>query len=342
MEEQILLLKQEAINAFSAATKMEELESLKAKYLGRKGQLNSLLKRLPTMPQEVRPTLGKLLNQVKSDLENVFEEQTARLRRAELQAKLESEKIDITMPGLPFDAGNRHVLTAITQEIIDIFSGMGFEIAEGPEVETDQNNFVALNIPKDHPARDMQQTFYITSEILLRTHTSPVQIRGMRARYPRLPVRLIAPGTVYRRDQADARHSPIFHQVEGLAIGEGVRFSDLKGTLLVFARRMFGPDTVIRMRPSYFPFTEPSAEVDVSCTVCKGKGCRTCGGSGWLEILGSGMVHPSVIRNGGYDPERVTGFAFGMGVERIAMLKYGIDDLRLFLLNDIRFLSQFH
>lgn len=341
MENEILQLKEQAVNAFLEAANREELESLRAKYLGRKGLLNSFLKMLPSVPESERPYLGKLLNDTKNELQARLEERLKQLEQLEMDRKLSAERIDITLPGVPVSTGGLHVLTIVTEEIIRIFTGMGFEVAEGPEVETDENNFVALNIPRDHPARDMQQTFYITGDILLRTHTSPVQIRGMRARYPRLPVRLIAPGRVYRRDQADARHSPVFTQVEGLAIGEDVRFSDLKGTLLEFARRMFGPGTSIRMRPSYFPFTEPSAEVDVTCTVCKGKGCRTCGGSGWLEILGSGMVHPNVIRNGGYDPEKVTGFAFGMGVERIAMLKYGIDDIRLFLQNDVRFLSQF-
>ncbi|MGB9867892.1 MAG: phenylalanine--tRNA ligase subunit alpha [Bacillota bacterium] len=341
MEKQIIQLKEQAISAFLEASNKEQLELLKAKYLGRKGLLNSFLKMLLSVPESERPYLGKLLNDTKNELQARLQERLDQLEQLEMDRKLAAERVDITLPGVPVSVGGKHVLTLVTEEIVRIFTGMGFEVAEGPEVETDENNFVALNIPKDHPARDMQQTFYITPDILLRTHTSPVQIRGMRARCPRLPVRLIAPGRVYRRDPADARHSPVFTQVEGLAIGEGVRFSDLKGTLLEFVRKMFGPEATIRMRPSYFPFTEPSAEVDVSCTVCRGKGCRTCGGSGWLEILGSGMVHPNVIRNGGYDPERVTGFAFGMGVERIAMLKYGIDDIRLFLQNDVRFLSQF-
>jgi phenylalanyl-tRNA synthetase alpha chain len=253
---------------------------------------------------------------------------------------LASERVDVTLPGRVFPLGNTHIIQKVYYEAERIFLGMGFEVAEGPDVELDYYNFVALNIPKDHPARDMQATFYFDDEVVLRTHTSPVQIRAMLRKHGALPVRLISPGTVYRRD-SDMTHSPMFTQFEGLAVDVDVTLGDLKGTLLAFAKHMFDPSVRIRLRPSYFPFTEPSAEVDVSCTVCGGQGCRVCKGSGWLEILGAGMVHPNVLANGGYDPERATGFAFGMGIERVAMLKYGIDDLRNFYYNDVRFLRQF-
>jgi phenylalanyl-tRNA synthetase alpha chain len=250
------------------------------------------------------------------------------------------EKLDVTLPGTPRLSGGKHPLTLVREEIENIFLGLGFEIVEGPEVELDYYNFEALNMPADHPARDMQDSFYMSDEVLLRTHTSPGQVRTMEEKNPELPVKIIIPGRVYRRDD-DATHSPMFHQVEGLYIGEGVTFADLKGILMLFAHKIFGQDVTVRFRPSYFPFTEPSAEMDISCVICGGIGCRTCSNTGWLEILGSGMVHPNVLRAGGYDPEKVIGFAFGMGVERIAMLKFGVDDLRLFFDNDIRFLAQF-
>ncbi len=252
-----------------------------------------------------------------------------------------AERLDVTMPGIPQPLGHLHPLTLVMDEIAEIFLGMGFNIAEGPEVETDYYNFEALNIPKDHPARDMQDSFYFGSDILLRTHTSPVQVHTMVKTAPNVPVRIIAPGKVYRRDD-DATHSPMFHQVEGLAIDRNISLSDLKGTLLLFVRQMFGAHQQVRLRPSFFPFTEPSAEVDMSCVICAGKGCRVCKETGWLEILGAGMVHPRVLEMSGYDPEEYTGYAFGMGVERIAMLKYGIDDLRLFFKNDLRMLRQFY
>jgi len=251
------------------------------------------------------------------------------------------DRIDVTLPGRPVELGQKHPLTMINDEIKDIFLGLGFQIAYGPEIETDYYNFEALNMPEDHPARDMQDSYYITPQLLLRTHTSPVQIRAMEKQAPKLPVRIIAPGKVYRRDD-DATHSPMFHQCEGLVVDTDITFADLKGTLLLFAREMFGPEQKIRLRPSYFPFTEPSAEVDISCIMCGGLGCRVCSSTGWLEILGSGMVHPNVLEVSGYDPRSVTGFAFGMGVERIAMLKYGIGDLRHFFSNDLRFLKQFN
>jgi phenylalanyl-tRNA synthetase alpha chain len=288
----------------------------------------------------MRPRFGQLANEVRSFLEGELDRKTEALLLREKSVQLEAEAVDVTLPGRQFATGHKHPLTLVLEEIKRIFTGMGFEIVEGPEVETDYYNFEALNIPKGHPARDMQDTFYITDDLLLRTHTSPMQARTMERTRPHLPVRVIVPGKVYRRDD-DATHSPMFHQVEGLLIDRQCTLGDLKGVLLTFARQMFGADREIRLRPSFFPFTEPSAEVDISCMSCKGSGCRVCSGTGWLEILGSGMVHPHVLRNSGYDPEEVVGFAFGMGVERIAMLKYGIDDLRLLFENDVRFLRQF-
>jgi phenylalanyl-tRNA synthetase alpha chain len=282
--------------------------------------------------------VGKEANAAKAGLESELEARQAVLEDLERRARLAADRPDLTLPGRRVVPGALHPLTQVHDEIVDVFTGMGFAVADGPEVELDYYNFEALNIPKDHPARDMQDTFYVSGEILLRTQTSPVQIRTMERQKP--PVRIICPGRVYRRD-ADITHSPVFHQVEGLAVDRGISMSDLKGTLALFARELFGPDSRIRFRPSFFPFTEPSAEVDVLCFLCKGGGCRVCKQSGWLEILGSGMVHPRILRAMGYDTEEVTGWAFGMGIERVAMLRYGVDDIRLFYENDLRFLSQF-
>ena len=282
--------------------------------------------------------MGREANEAKAGLETELASRQTVLESAERRARLAADRPDLTLPGRRIVPGGLHPLTQVHDEIVDVFTGMGFAVAEGPEVELDYYNFEALNIPKDHPARDMQDTFYVGGEILLRTQTSPVQIRTMERQKP--PVRIICPGRVYRRD-ADITHSPVFHQVEGLAVDRGISMADLKGTLELFARELFGPDSRIRFRPSFFPFTEPSAEVDVLCVLCKGGGCRVCKQSGWLEILGSGMVHPRILRNMGYDTEEVTGWAFGMGIERVAMLRYGIDDIRLFFENDLRFLSQF-
>ncbi|MFQ5828644.1 MAG: phenylalanine--tRNA ligase subunit alpha [Candidatus Methylomirabilia bacterium] len=315
-----------------------EVERVRVKYLGRQGILTRLLRSIPSLPAAKRPVLGGEANQAKGEIEALLAGRLAEVKAAERQRGLAAQRLDLTLPGRRPPVGTVHPLSQVLDEIIDIFLGLGFAVAEGPEVESDFYNFEALNIPKDHPARDMQDTFYLSDEVLLRTHTSPVQIRTMKAQRP--PVRVICPGKVYRRD-ADITHSPMFHQVEGLAVDRNVSMGDLKGVLELFAREMFGPQTRIRFRPSYFPFTEPSAEVDVLCFLCTGAGCRVCKQSGWLEILGSGMVHPRVLQNVGYDPEEVTGFAFGMGVERIAMLKYGIDDIRLFFENDLRFLAQF-
>jgi len=315
-----------------------DLEEVRVKYLGRQGILTRLLRSLPSLPSPERPEVGREANQAKAEIERLLSKRLAEVKAAEHRRELASQRVDLALPGRRPPRGTLHPLTIVQDEIIGIFQGLGFTVAEGPEVESDFYNFEALNIPKDHPARDMQDTFYLSDDVLLRTHTSPVQIRVMKGEPP--PVRIICPGKVYRRD-ADITHSPMFHQVEGLAVDTNIFMGDLKGTLELFARELFGHETEIRFRPSFFPFTEPSAEMDVRCFACGGQGCRVCKQSGWLEILGSGMVHPQVLRNVGYDPEAVTGWAFGMGVERIAMLKYGIDDIRLFFENDLRLLTQF-
>jgi phenylalanyl-tRNA synthetase alpha chain len=328
----------EARAAIGGAASSSELESLRVKYLGRSGALTQILKSLGTLPAEERPLVGAAANEAKRELESLLDARLAEALEAERRRQRERARPDLTLPGRRPARGSLHPLTRVRDEIVRVFMGLGFSVAEGPQIETDFYNFEALNIPRDHPARDMQDTFYLSHDTLLRTHTSPVQIRTMRAQAP--PVRIIVPGVVYRRD-ADITHSPMFHQVEGLAVDVNVTMADLKGTLELFARELFGARSKIRFRPSFFPFTEPSAEVDVVCFLCGGDGCRVCKQSGWLEILGSGMVHPNVLRNVGYDPEAVTGWAFGMGIERIAMLKYGVDDIRLFFENDLRFLEQF-
>jgi phenylalanyl-tRNA synthetase alpha chain len=322
------------------AQSIEELKETRIRILGKKGELTTLLRTLSSVDPDQRPKVGSAANALRLELEKLFLGKEQLLRDASLGDKWAKEKLDITLPGRPASLGQKHPLTLITDEIKEIFIGLGFQVAHGPEIESDYYNYEALNFPADHPARDMQDSFYITPEYLLRTHTSPVQIRVMEKLAPALPVRIIAPGKVFRRDD-DATHSPMFHQVEGLAVDRDITFADLKGTLLLFAREMFGPEQKIRLRPSFFPFTEPSAEVDISCIMCEGEGCRVCSDTGWLEILGAGMVHPRVLEVAGYDPKQVTGYAFGMGVERIAMLKYGIADLRLFFTNDLRFLKQF-
>ena len=328
----------EARAAIEGAASSAELEAIRVRYLGRSGGLTQILKSLGALSPEERPQVGAAANEAKRELEALLDARLEATRAAERRRQRERERPDLTLPGRRPARGVVHPLSRVRDEIVTIFTGLGFSVAEGPEIETDAYNFEALNIPRDHPARDMQDTFYLSPETLLRTHTSPVQIRAMRLQKP--PVRIIVPGRVFRRDVADASHSPMFHQVEGLAVDRNVTMADLKETLGLFAREMFGPESRIRFRPSFFPFTEPSAEVDVLCFMCGGAGCRVCK-DGWLEILGSGMVHPTVLRNGGYDPEEVTGWAFGMGIERIAMLKYGVDDLRLFFENDLRFLRQF-
>lgn len=311
------------------------LEQIRVKYLGRKGVLTAALKGLASLTPEERPAIGKLANEIKTGVTAAIETAFSRLRSA---TSATAVALDVTRPGRRPRLGRLHPITQVMREVCDIFERMGFEVVEGPDVELDYYNFEALNIPKDHPARDMQDTFYVSDNVVLRTHTSPIQVRTMEKQPP--PVRVIAPGSVYRCD-SDVSHTPMFHQVEGLLVDKGVTFGDLKGVLTNFARQMFGADTALRFRPSFFPFTEPSAEVDIRCVICKGQGCRTCSGTGWLEILGSGMVDPEVYGFVGYDPEEISGFAFGMGIERIAMLTYGIDDIRLFFENDTRFLNQF-
>jgi phenylalanyl-tRNA synthetase alpha chain len=329
---------EEARGAAVTARSAAELEQIRVRFLGRQGELTQLLRSLGKLPPDERPLVGAAANEAKRELEALLDARLAEARDAERARARRQQRLDLTLPGRRPLVGAAHPLSRVHDEIVAIFIGLGFSVAEGPEIETDYYNFEALNFPPDHPARDMQDTFFLPGDRLLRTHTSPVQIRTMQAQRP--PVRIICPGTVYRRD-ADITHSPMFTQVEGLAVDRHVTMGDLKGTLELFAREMFGPRSRIRFRPSFFPFTEPSAEVDVLCFLCGGEGCRVCRQSGWLEILGSGMVHPQVLRNVGYDPEEVTGWAFGMGIERIAMLKYGIDDIRLFFENDLRFLRQF-
>jgi phenylalanyl-tRNA synthetase alpha chain len=352
---------EEARAEIERAGTRQDLEQVRARYLGKKGTLTLLLRSVPALPPAERPIVGREANEAKAGLESQLDARLATLLDLERRARLAADRVDLSLPGRRVPPGRLHPLTQVQDEIISVFAGMGFAVAEGPEVEFDYYNFEALNIPKDHPARDMQDTFYVAGEVplsptslhggfatgpsaiaagetLLRTHTSPVQIRTMERQQP--PVRIICPGRVYRRD-ADITHSPMFHQVEGLAVDRGISMADLKGSLELFARELFGAESRIRFRPSFFPFTEPSAEVDVLCFLCKGGGCRVCKASGWLEILGSGMVHPRILRAMGYDTEEVTGWAFGMGVERVAMLRYGIDDIRLFFENDLRFLAQF-
>lgn len=325
-------------NEIASAAATDDIARIRVKYLGKKGALTAQLKSLSSLPPEERPLFGKRVNDLKQLIEAALDAREADLKKSELRSRLLKEAIDITLPGKLIPFGREHPLSRTLAEIVDIFVRMGFSVEEGPEVELDYYNFEALNFPKEHPARDMQDTFFVSSDIVLRTHTSPVQVRGMEKRRP--PVRFIAPGKVYRCD-ADITHSPMFHQVEGLMVDRGVTFSNLKGILEAFLHQMFGPETPVRFRPSFFPFTEPSAEVDIGCILCSSAGCRVCKGTGWLEVLGAGMVNPAVFECVGYDPEEYTGFAFGMGVERLALLKYSIDDIRLFFENDIRFLRQF-
>jgi phenylalanyl-tRNA synthetase alpha chain len=328
-----------ALAEVAGARSTSDLEQVRVRVLGRSGQLTTLLRSLGSIPAAERPKLGEQTNQAKATVEAAIAARLEGLKAEERRLTQQADRPDLTLPGRRPAPGPMHPLTRVTEEIIEVFEGLGFSVAEGPEVESDYYNFAALNFPADHPARDMQDTFHLAPDTLLRTHTSPVQIRTMKAQRP--PVRIICLGKVYRRDILDATHSPMFHQVEGLAVDKHITMADLKATLQLFAREMFGPRSTVRFRPSFFPFTEPSAEVDVRCFKCGGDGCRFCKDSGWLEILGSGMVHPNVLRNVGYDPEEVTGWAFGMGIDRIALLKYEIDDIRLFFDNDLRFLQQF-
>lgn len=331
--EELEKVRKEALASIEEASSSEEIEALRVKYLGRKGMVPLLLRTIRELPAEERPRAGEMGNRVRQELEKGLE-----LKASALQHVVRTRVVDITLPGRPFPRGKKHLITQTLDEILRIFCSMGYSVVYGPEVELDYYNFEALNIPKDHPARDMQDTFYISEQVVLRTHTSPMQVRTMEKGPP--PVQIVCPGKVYRHD-SDPTHSPMFHQVEGLLVDKGISLADLKGTLTAFIQRMFGSSTALRFRPSFFPFTEPSAEVDIQCVLCKGLGCTLCGNSGWLEILGSGMVDPAVYGFVGYDPEMYSGFAFGLGVERIAMLRHGIDDIRLFYENDVRFLQQF-
>ena len=346
MDESVEALRQEMMARMERSSTEQEIEQLRLDYLGRKGKLTLKLRSLKELPVEERPRVGEQLNQLRRELEEGIGAWTEGSKAREKERILREEQTDITLPGNRMERGHIHPITLMMDEIIDVFSGMGFEIARGPDIEDDYHNFEALNIPKDHPARDMQDTFFVSQDLLLRTHTSPVQIRVMEQCQP--PLQIIVPGAVYRHDD-DATHSPIFHQVEGFMVDDHITFGDLKGVLEHFLRQIFREKTQVRFRPSFFPFTEPSAEVDIGCQLCDGKGrtsggegCRVCKGTGWLEILGSGMIDPEVFRSVHYDPEKVSGFAFGMGVERIAMLKFAIEDIRMFYQNDIRFLRQFH
>ncbi len=338
MEEKLKNIEKEAVEQLRSADDLRALDSIRVKFMGKKGVLTEILRGMRNVPASERPAIGKLTNQVKGRIVSELEQATERLKEKERKARLAAQAIDITLPGRRPILGRKHPLTQARNDIIRIFRGMGFQVAEGPEVEIDYYNFDALNMPEHHPARDDRDSMYITDGVLLRTETSAVQIRVMEKQKP--PVRVVVPGRVYRRD-ADISHTPMFHQVEGLIVDEHIRFSDLKGVLVSFIHQMFGKDTKYRFSPDFFPFTEPSAQVCIGCTVCGGSGCQTCSGTGWLEILGSGSVDPEVFKSVGYDPEKVTGFAFGMGVERIAMLRYGIDDMRLLFENDMRFLQQF-
>ena len=337
MKELLEKIRTEALEQISAAD--ANLEELRVKYLGKKGELTALTRQMGSLSAEERPVIGQKANEVRRMIEEALEKRVAAAKEFARKKALDAEKVDVTVPGEFIPTGHHHPLDRVQREVEDAFIGMGYSIAEGPEVELDYYNFQALNIPPEHPARDTQDTFYITDNVLLRSQTSPVQVHVMEKQRP--PIRILSPGRVYRSDNVDATHSPLFHQIEGLVVDRGVTMTDLKGTLAMFARKMFGEETKVRFRPHHFPFTEPSAEVDVSCFACGGKGCRLCKGEGWIEILGAGMVHPNVLRGCDIDPDEYSGFAFGLGVERIAMLKYHIDDMRLLYENDVRFLGQF-
>ena len=339
MEEEIKKIKDMSISEIKNCSSKKELEELKVKYLGKKGELTLVLRGMGKLSKEERPVIGSLVNKVRDELNILFENKEKELNKKELQKRLETENIDVTEPSKKIVLGSLHPITQIIKEVEEIFLGMGYEIADGPEVEKAIYNFDKLNTPPDHPARDIQDTFYVNDDIVLRSQTSPVQARVMEEKKP--PIKIICPGAVYRSDSVDATHSPVFHQIEGLVVDKNISMTDLKGTLEMFAKKCLGENTKIRFRPHHFPFTEPSAEADVSCFVCGGKGCKVCKGEGWIELLGCGMVHPNVFKNCGIDPDVYSGFAFGFGVERIAMAKYGIEDMRLLFENDVRFLKQF-
>ena len=339
MKAELEAIAKQALEELKGAQDLKVLDAVRVKYLGKKGELTAILKQMGKLSAEERPVIGQLANQVRADIEQMLEQTKTDLEAKALDIRLAGETLDVTLPGQKKPLGKKHPLTIVLDELKEIVVGMGFEIATGPEVELDYYNFEALNIPKDHPSRDTQDTFYISDNVLLRTQTSPMQIRTMEKKKP--PIRIIAPGRVYRSDAVDATHSPLFHQVEGLVVDKGITMADLKGTLEVFVKRLYGDSTVVRFRPHHFPFTEPSAELDVQCFHCHGEGCSLCKGEGWIELLGCGMVHPKVLLGCNIDPEVYSGFAFGIGLERLVMRRYNIDDLRLFYENDVRFLKQF-
>ena len=339
MKTQLEAIKNQAITELENAQNGAEIDALRVKYLGKKGELTAILKQMGGLSPEERPIMGQLVNQAKAELESLIAEKNELMKKAALEQKLKDETIDITLPAKEISKGKLHPLNTVLDDMIDIFTSMGFDVVDGPEVETDHYNFECLNVPQDHPARDMQDTFYLAENLLLRTQTSAAQIRTMENRKP--PIRVICPGRVFRADEVDATHSPVFHQIEGLVVDKGITMCDLKGVLEEFAREIYGKDTAVKFRPSFFPFTEPSVEVDVTCSECGGKGCRVCKGSGWIEILGAGMVHPNVLRSCGIDPEEYSGFAFGIGLDRLTTTRYKISDIRLLFENDKRFLEQF-
>lgn len=339
MKEQLNALREAALKELETLQNPKELEDFRIRYMGKKGSVTGLLRGMGALPAEERPAMGQLVNQLRQELEQAVSEKAQAIQNQLQEEKLAAEQLDVTMPGKTVKSGGLHPLNVVLNDIIDIFQSMGFDVVDGPEVETDYYNFQALNVPEDHPARDMQDTFYLAEGLLLRTQTSAAQARTMEQRKP--PIRIICPGRVYRADEVDATHSPVFHQIEGLVIDKGVTMCDLKGVLEQFAQEIYGEDTKVRFRPSFFPFTEPSVEVDVTCSECGGKGCRVCKGAGWIEILGAGMVHPNVLRMGGIDPEEYTGFAFGIGLDRLTTTRYKISDIRLLFENDLRFLEQF-
>lgn len=339
MKEKLEAIKAAAKNAVLNSDNENEIEELRVKYLGKKGELTAILKQMGSLSPEERPVMGQLVNEAKQKLETLIADKKAEMKKKATELKLKAETIDITLPAKSINKGNLHPLNIVTDDMIDIFRSMGFDVVDGPEIETDHYNFECLNVPADHPARDMQDTFYLAENLLLRTQTSAAQIRTMETRKP--PIRVVCPGRVYRADEVDATHSPVFHQFEGLVVDKGITMCDLKGVLEQFAHEIYGGDTKVRFRPSFFPFTEPSVEVDVSCSECGGKGCRVCKGEGWIEILGAGMVHPNVLKSCGIDPEVYQGFAFGIGIDRITTTRYKISDIRLLFENDKRFLEQF-
>lgn len=339
MKEQLEEMRRQALEELSSTHAVKDLEDFRVRFMGKKGAVTGLLRGMGALPAEDRPRMGQLVNQLRQELEDAVANKMQTLQAEKKAARLAAETLDVTMPGSKAKIGGLHPLSVVLEDIISIFQSMGFDVVDGPEVETDYYNFQALNVPEDHPARDMQDTFYLADKLLLRTQTSAAQARTMEERKP--PIRIICPGRVYRADEVDATHSPVFHQIEGLVIDKGITMCDLKGVLEQFAHEIYGPETKVRFRPSFFPFTEPSVEVDVSCSECGGKGCRVCKGAGWIEILGAGMVHPRVLKMGGIDPEEFTGFAFGIGLDRLTTTRYKISDIRLLFENDQRFLEQF-